>query len=115
MTTSAQHNVMDNKEAVDGINIPDSAPDETNQTIDSAKEEGPDINSASLEHWNKPMINRYRYLAAIYSFTIMGMNDAAYGVSLDAPKRNAKTKLNFRKGLDSIREFNHYFIEVSLR
>ncbi|CZR52009.1 related to tetracycline resistance proteins [Phialocephala subalpina] len=32
-----------------------------------------------LERWNKPRINLYRYLAALYSFIIMGMNDAAYG------------------------------------
>ena len=35
----------------------------------------------ALERWNNPRINIYRYLAANYSFIIMGMNDAAYGVS----------------------------------
>jgi hypothetical protein len=35
-----------------------------------------------LEQWNSPRINLYRYLATLYSFIIMGMNDAAYGVSL---------------------------------
>lgn len=34
-----------------------------------------------LEKWNTPRINLYRYLSALFSFIIMGMNDAAYGVS----------------------------------
>jgi CO dehydrogenase/acetyl-CoA synthase alpha subunit len=33
-----------------------------------------------LEQWNKTKVDVYRYLAALYSFIIMGMNDAAYGV-----------------------------------
>ena len=37
--------------------------------------------SGPLVQWNKPRINFYRYLAALYSFLTMGMNDAAYGVS----------------------------------
>lgn len=35
-----------------------------------------------LERWNTPRINLYRFLAALYSFIIMGMNDGAYGVSI---------------------------------
>lgn len=35
----------------------------------------------TLGRWNNPRINIYRYLAANFSFVIMGMNDAAYGVS----------------------------------
>lgn len=35
----------------------------------------------SLQRWNNPRINMYRYLSANFSFIIMGMNDAAYGVS----------------------------------
>jgi len=35
-----------------------------------------------LEQWNNPKINIYRYLATLYTFVIMGMNDAAYGVCL---------------------------------
>jgi hypothetical protein len=33
-----------------------------------------------LEIWNKPKVNKYRYLATLYTFIVMGMNDAAYGV-----------------------------------
>lgn len=32
------------------------------------------------EQWNNPKINIYRVLCANFSFVIMGMNDAAYGV-----------------------------------
>lgn len=34
-----------------------------------------------LERWNEPRINAYRYFAALYSFILMGMTDAANGVS----------------------------------
>lgn len=40
---------------------------------------------SSLQQWNSPNINKYRYLGANYSFIIMGMNDAAYGVCLSFP------------------------------
>jgi hypothetical protein len=33
------------------------------------------------ELWNEPRVNAYRYFASLFAFTIMGMNDAAYGVS----------------------------------
>jgi hypothetical protein len=33
------------------------------------------------EQWNNPKSNAYRYFASLFAFTIMGMNDAAYGVS----------------------------------
>ncbi len=35
----------------------------------------------SLEQWNNPRINIYKYFSALFSFIIMGMNDAAPGVS----------------------------------
>jgi hypothetical protein len=44
--------------------------------------QGPVTETPELEIWNKPRINMYRYLATLYTFIIMGMNDAAYGVSL---------------------------------
>jgi hypothetical protein len=40
--------------------------------------------SSTLEQWNEPRINMYRYLVTLYTFIIMGMNDAAYGVSSPA-------------------------------
>lgn len=41
--------------------------------------ESSQIISNGLERWNNPQINVYRYLATLYCFIIMGMNDAAYG------------------------------------
>lgn len=35
----------------------------------------------SLERWNESRTSTNRYFAALYSFIIMGMNDAASGVS----------------------------------
>jgi len=33
-----------------------------------------------VPEWNHPRINVYRTLAAFWSFIVLGMNDAAYGV-----------------------------------
>lgn len=41
--------------------------------------------SSPLERWNEPRGNIYRYFATLYSFIIMGMNDAATGVSIPGP------------------------------
>lgn len=51
--------------------------EDTKEPVESPVEDADEV----LERWNKPRINLYRYLAALYSFIIMGMNDAAYGVS----------------------------------
>lgn len=61
--------------------------DETKQVVGNVEQQvsrddtSPAVISPTLEKWNKPNINIYRYLATIFSFVIMGMNDAAYGVS----------------------------------
>jgi hypothetical protein len=34
----------------------------------------------TLEHWNKPRINTWRFLATLLSFLMMGGNDGAFGV-----------------------------------
>lgn len=36
----------------------------------------------TLERWNDTRINVFRYLATLFSFIILGMSDAAYGVSI---------------------------------
>lgn len=38
--------------------------------------------SSTLERWNESRINVYRYFATLYCFMLMGMNDAATGVSI---------------------------------
>jgi hypothetical protein len=40
----------------------------------------PDTAMDSLEHWNKPSINTWRFLATLLSFLMMGGNDGAFGV-----------------------------------
>ena len=52
------------------------------QNIDGGGEEFqiPMTPDGSLQRWNDSRINIYRYLGANFSFIIMGMNDAAYGV-----------------------------------
>lgn len=61
-----------------------SPEDGPNEAISGGGEDlrGPVRDTPKLEIWNKPVINMYRYLATLYTFIIMGMNDAAYGVSL---------------------------------
>lgn len=46
--------------------------------------QSPVTESSTLERWNEPRINMYRYFTTLYTFVIMGMNDAAYGVSSPA-------------------------------
>ena len=48
--------------------------------VDTREEDESPGTPEVLEQWNNPRINLYRYLATIYSFIILGMNDAAYGV-----------------------------------
>ncbi|KAI9866825.1 MAG: hypothetical protein M1813_000767 [Trichoglossum hirsutum] len=36
---------------------------------------------AEAQHWNRPRANVYRVVAACYSFVVLGLNDAAYGIS----------------------------------
>jgi hypothetical protein len=59
-----------------------SVEDESKQKVESTDEEleNPVTEKESLQQWNNPSINTYRYLGANFSFIIMGMNDAAYGV-----------------------------------
>ncbi|KAI0016276.1 tRNA wybutosine-synthesizing protein [Xylariomycetidae sp. FL0641] len=59
------------KEAVTTSQDPEASPDAESK----AEEE-------SLERWNHPPINAYRYLATILCFVIMGMSDAAIGALL---------------------------------
>ena len=33
-----------------------------------------------LQRWNRPRVNLFRSFAAFWGFTVMGMNDSAYGV-----------------------------------
>lgn len=63
--------------------------EEKRQTTDTNVEEGLEGQSLSapinetqaLQQWNKPRINLWRYMATLLGFVIMGMNDAAIGVS----------------------------------
>jgi hypothetical protein len=41
---------------------------------------GPDTVVDSLEYWNNPRINTWRFLATLLSFLMMGGNDGAFGV-----------------------------------
>ncbi|EHK97631.1 hypothetical protein M7I_6601 [Glarea lozoyensis 74030] len=58
-----------------------------NKDIENTKEEVDhsvtDSEDLDLERWNEPRANAYRYFATIFAFTIMGMNDAAYGLYCD--------------------------------
>ncbi|TVY32747.1 Bypass of stop codon protein, partial [Lachnellula subtilissima] len=55
--------------------------DVAKQIVEKTKEKADAVQgTGGLEQWNKPRIDIYRYLATLYSFVIMGMNDAAYGL-----------------------------------
>jgi hypothetical protein len=42
----------------------------------------PSTTVSVIERWNNPKVNLYRTFATLFAFTIMGANDAAYGVRL---------------------------------
>ena len=61
-----------------------SSLDEGNEVVSGGVEKTLESHVAEtpeLEVWNKPRINQYRYFATLITFIVMGMNDAAYGVS----------------------------------
>jgi len=60
----------------------------SNNPIKSGIIETPETEPEELEKWNSPSINMYRYFATIYSFIIMGMNDAAYGALIPYVQTN---------------------------
>lgn len=64
--------------------------------------EGP-VTEKTHEQWNNPKINIYRVLSANFSFIILGMNDAAYGVCTP-PLHLTNIELIFFVGFDSICE-----------
>jgi hypothetical protein len=76
--------------------------DKSEETVEESKEEAEnspnEINE--LEKWNHPRINMYRYLTTLFCLILMGMNDAAYGVSLS--KAILKEKLTVYQGFNSI-------------
>lgn len=53
------------------------------QTPDSLLNE-----SEALPQWNHPSINVWRFMATNYSFIILGLNDASYGVSFSIKPLN---------------------------
>jgi len=58
--------------------------DESNQITQEKKEDEEDVpmtDPNALEKWNSSRTQIYRYLCALLGLFIMGMNDAAYGVS----------------------------------
>jgi hypothetical protein len=83
MEKSSQINrVLDEETGQDSITAV-SLDDASKQIVEDINEKVDAIQDArGLEQWNRPRINIYRYLATLYSFVIMGMNDAAYGVSV---------------------------------
>lgn len=47
----------------------------------TATEQGPSHVFQETERWNYPRSNVFKIMATFWSFLVMGMNDAAYGVS----------------------------------
>jgi hypothetical protein len=84
MDSEKQSNcVLDGETRKDDI-ASSSLEDGVNEAISGGGEKGlkSPVTEIELEIWNKPRINMWRYFATLYTFVIMGMNDAAYGVSL---------------------------------
>jgi len=70
------------------------------------------VERAPQQKWNNPRINMYRVLSANFSFVIMGMNDAAYGVCYTAPFFAEFRTDFFLIGPDSICKFGVGYSEL---
>ena len=83
MTSSLSPSQEKHQDVISSGNPSFSVDYELKQVLEDSKEQedSPADDEEILERWNTPRINLWRYLAALYSFIIMGMNDAAYGVS----------------------------------
>ena len=90
--SSANDRVDSEKQDMSRDGFTSRSEDEPKQGTENTEEqlEARHVENNSLEKWNSPSINTYRYLAANFGFIIMGMNDAAYGVS-QAASRNLST------------------------
>jgi hypothetical protein len=51
-----------------------------------------------LQKWNDPKVNVYRIFVTFYSFIVVGMNDAAVGVSSLCAARNPQAPLSSSSG-----------------
>ena len=100
MTSSAVTTLMVNEENEKDI-ISSRPNDNSGEAVDDTKEEGQDSpdESTKLERWNHPRINMYRYLTTLLCFINMGMNDAAYGVSLP---RTWRGRANTPRGFNTL-------------
>lgn len=80
MMSSESHSEAANKETVSN-----PVEDNTRHINEEAKEHDDVLTSDPdpdrLERWNSSGTNIFRYFASLFSFIVMGMNDAAYGVS----------------------------------
>lgn len=85
------HSVIDLEAQVSKVavaSIDDQSPQtaiETKDQFSSPESSSPIAEVRALEQWNEPRINIYRYLATLYTFVTMGMNDGAIGVSAIYP------------------------------
>ncbi len=95
--TTLTVNEEDEKEVV-AANLGDKSGETVKDSNEEAEDSTNEVNK--LEQWNHPRINMYRYLTTLFCLILMGMNDAAYGVSLS--KTISKEKLTFYQGFDSI-------------
>lgn len=84
MEPEKQPNCVRNEEPTKHDITSSSLEDGPSEAINGEGEKDPPgtvTETSELEMWNKPRINMYRYFTTLYTFVIMGMNDAAYGVS----------------------------------
>lgn len=101
MTASQETNLTVNEEdekEVTAANLGDKSGETVEDSNEEAEDSPNEINK--LEQWNHPRINMYRYLNTLFCLILMGMNDAAYGVSLS--KAISKEQLTFYLGFNSI-------------
>ena len=56
--------------------------DDENKESSKAEEGSIEVQTGALEQWNETPTQIIRFCSALFSFVVMGMNDASLGVSL---------------------------------
>jgi hypothetical protein len=82
MTISHETNLTineDNEKDIIAPNLEDNSGDGEENMKEEVGDSTDEMNK--LDRWNQPRINMYRYFTTLFCLILMGMNDAAYGVS----------------------------------
>ncbi|EEH22691.1 hypothetical protein PABG_04902 [Paracoccidioides brasiliensis Pb03] len=73
-STESNHTTLSINQPEDVGSSPNDSP------RDTFEDSSPSVTTSSLQRWNYPKRNLFRFIATTFSFIILGINDAAYGL-----------------------------------